>query len=145
MRTDIDHRGGQQGNPSAPRPPQAKVIPAAPPRPAGAGSGHDGTWGIDAHLYARILAAHTMAEESYFRALTRDDGSEKSASRIATLNARAEGLAEAIAIISGDLVVDVRVRSTELSEKRRQQGLQGVDRARRNLDVHLRSGSRSGD
>ena len=30
---DVEKRGGQQSNPSAPRPSQAKVIPAALPRP----------------------------------------------------------------------------------------------------------------
>ena len=99
---------------------------------------YEGTWGIAAVLYSRILAAHTEAEESYFAALTRDDGSEVAAYQIAVLNARAEGLARAIAIITGEPVVEVRVRSTKLSEERRQRGLRGVDLARKNLAAHLR-------
>ena len=99
---------------------------------------YEGTWGIDAVLYSRILAAHTQAEESYFRALTRDNGSEVAAYQIAVLNARADGLARAIAIISGEPVVEVRVRSTKLSEERRQRGLRGVALARKNLAAHQR-------
>ena len=103
---------------------------------------YEGTWGIDAVLYSRILAAHTEAEESYLNTLARDDKTFHSACRIATLNARAEGLARAIAIITGEPVVDVRVRSTKLSEERRQRGLRGVALARKNLAAHLRGGPR---
>lgn len=94
-----------------------------------------GTSRIDGVLYGALLALHHEAEEVYFRALARADGSDRARRLIGLANAKAEGLAEAVALVSGDEVVDVRARAAELSEARRAAGLDGVAGCRKVVEL----------
>lgn len=94
-----------------------------------------GTSRIDGVLYGALLALHHEAEEIYFRAIARADGSDRARRLIGLANAKAEGLAEAVALVSGDPVVDVRARAAELSEARKAAGLEGVAGCRRVVEA----------
>lgn len=110
---------------------------STPDRRSGSGrrASDVGTGEIDSVLYGRLVAAHLEAEEVYFRAVARADGSDRARRMIGLGNAKAEGLAEAVALVEGVPVVDVRARAAELSEARRAAGLEGVEGARKLLEV----------
>jgi hypothetical protein len=107
----------------------------------------DPTGEVSAMLFGRIALAHREAEEAYFRALDRigllsssglvegvdeRDRLERVAS---AANGKAEGLAEAVALLSGLDVVEVRAKAAEESEARKKAGLDGVALARRALEA----------
>jgi len=88
---------------------------------------------VDALLAGKVAVAHVEAEETYYRRLGADDGSPRAAVLVAAANARAEGLGEAVAILTGGDVHTVRARAAERSKARRAAGLAGVAGARRAL------------
>ena len=115
-----------------------------PERRSGAGRriDDDPTGEVSAMLFGRIALAHREAEEAYFRALDRlganvGGGFERDRlERVASsANGKAEGLAEAVALLSGLDVVEVRAKAAEESEARRKAGLDGVALARRALEA----------
>lgn len=88
----------------------------------------DPTGKVDALLAARVASAHHEAEETYLRAL------DRGAPTVPALNGKAEGLAEAFAILSGEDVIDVRARACEAISAQRGRALDGIGRARAALD-----------
>ena len=82
---------------------------------------------VDALLYGRICSAHEEAERAYFRAL---DRTGPLFSLVAAKNGKAEGLAEAVALLAGSDVVEVRAKVAKRLEDERDRNLAGVDRAR---------------
>ena len=100
----------------------------------------DPTGEVSALLFGRVAMAHREAEEAYFRALDRlGRANELERDRleraIGAANGKAEGLAEAVALLSGVDVVEVRAKAAEESEARRRAGLDGVALARRSLEA----------
>lgn len=90
---------------------------------------------VDVMLYGMVCSAHLEAERCYFRALDRElelGGRERERAAVLSsgLNGKAEGLAEAVALLVGDDVVEVRRRASLELEKERARNLEGVDRAR---------------
>lgn len=101
----------------------------------------DPTGEVSAMLFGRVALAHREAEEAYFRALDRIGAAPSSIERArlervaSSANGKAEGLAEAVALLSGLDVVEVRAKAAEESEARRRAGLDGVALARRALEA----------
>lgn len=91
----------------------------------------DGTGLVDSRLFGRVALEHREAEEAYFRALAR----RAHGAHVAGLNGKAEGLALAIAVLSGIDVVEVRAKAAADSGERKRAGLDGVALARRALEV----------
>lgn len=89
----------------------------------------DPTGRIDVLLFARLASAHMDAERAYFVALEDDRHPIVEASR----NAKAEGLAEAVALLLGAEVVEVRARAAKAYEDEKARGRSGVERARARL------------
>lgn len=104
--------------------------------------------GVSALTFGLLSTRHLEAEGAYFRALdeekeakaisgrgSRFDGTRITLARITTAgrNGRAEGLAEAISILTGDDVVEVRARAALEIEARERRGLEGVGAARARL------------
>lgn len=96
----------------------------------------DPTGLVDVMLYGRVCGAHLEAERAYFRALDRELELERGAERdrvgiLATAaNGKAEGLAEAVALLDGTDVVEVRARAAKSLDQERERNLVGVERAR---------------
>lgn len=101
--------------------------------PRGRRADDDGTGLVDSRLLGRVALEHREAEEAYFRALA---GTAHGA-RVARLDGKAEGLALAVAVLSGIDVAEVRVRVAADSSERKRAGLDGVALARRSLEVGL--------
>lgn len=94
---------------------------------------------VDVMLYGMVCSAHHDAERAYFAALDRElelGGRERERAAIlsAGLNGKAEGLAEAVALLVGDDVVEVRRRASLLLEDERRRGIAGAARARKALE-----------
>jgi len=98
---------------------------------------------VPALLYGELLRTLNEAEARYLRAI-RNPRPELAASSVnlirVELNAKAEGLAEALAIVARsagleDDVVAIRRKAQEAAEESTARQLRGVDRARAGLEL----------
>lgn len=83
--------------------------------------GDDPTGRIDSLLFAKLASAQSDAEARYLGSVASPRPGLADSSRVlvtSSLNAKAEGLAEAMAIISGGEVSEIRSRSQELVRER---------------------------
>lgn len=99
---------------------------------------------VDVMLYGRVCGAHLDAERAYFAILDREldekpwtEERKRLRDLGAAANGKAEGLAEAVAILDGRDVVEVRRKASETLERERERGLSGVDRARGALEESI--------
>ena len=79
----------------------------------------DRTGEIDPILFGRLCVAHADAEEHYLRVVALAGGDDAWSRMLDGANAKAEGLALAVAIISGDGTGAVRERAQQRCEDRR--------------------------
>ena len=81
----------------------------------------DRTGEIDPILYGRLCVAHADAEEHYLRLIALAGGDGAWIQMLAEANGKAEGLALAVAIISGEGIWEIRERAQQRCEDRRVQ------------------------
>lgn len=85
------------------------------------GEGDDPTGRVDSLLFAKVASAHSDAEARYLGSIDSPRANLAHSSRVlvtASLNAKAEGLAEAMAILSGGEPSEIRARAQELVRER---------------------------